>query len=110
MSEKVKNTVIYVANEDCLPSDPSESEKTLLIAVLEGAIDDLGKQGFEAKEAKRFFLNPDEEYLFSFKSICEHLNIPEKQVLILTGLTQDPEFMTSYKRLNSSVANKKTIS
>ena len=106
MSKKVQDTAIYVAHEDFLPFDTSESEKTLLRAVLEGAIEDLEKHGLESKEAKRFFLNPDDEYLFSFKSICHHLNIREKQVLILTGLSQDPEFMTSYQRLNRSLAHK----
>ena len=47
MSKKVQDTAIYVAHEDFLPFDTSESEKTLLRAVLEGAIEDLEKHGLE---------------------------------------------------------------
>lgn len=95
-------TAIFTAYDDFAPHDPAEPERNLLKAILETAMNDLHKDGRKSKEAFRFFLNPDEEYLFSFESICSYLNIPSKQILMFTGLTEDPEFMVSYRRLREA--------
>ena len=96
---KIGETVIFNIDDDLHPSDGVSSERDLLKAVLFSAIGDLDKDGYIAKEAQRFFLNPDSEYLFSFRSICEYLRIPPEQVLESAGLIHNPEFMSSYRRI-----------
>mgnify|MGYP001350210148 CR=1 FL=1 len=93
-----KETSIFIAYDDFEPLDESQSEKFLLKAVLNSAINEVVRDGLKAKDAVRYFLDTDEEYLFSFRSICEHLNISPKQILIVSGLYNNPEFMYRYKR------------
>ncbi|MCA9748966.1 MAG: hypothetical protein KC414_07655 [Romboutsia sp.] len=93
-----RETSIFVAYDEFEPYDESQSEKFLLKAVLNSAISEVVRDGLKAKDAIRYFLDTDEEYLFSFRSICEHLNISPKQVLIISGLYDNPEFMNSYNR------------
>ncbi len=100
---KNKETLIISIDDDIYPSDPVGSERDLLKAVLFSAISDLEKEGYVAKEALRFFLNPDSEYVFSFRSICEYLRIPPEHVLESTGLVDNPEFMNSYRRVHTVV-------
>ncbi len=100
---KNRETLIISIDDDFYPSDPVSSERDLLKAVLSSAISDLEKEGYIAKEAVRFFLNPDSEYIFSFRSICEYLKIPPEQVLESTGLVDNPEFMNSYRRTQADL-------
>lgn len=82
-----KQTIIFVANDDFELFDPSYPEKDLLRAVLLNAIDDLDHNGLEGRRALDFFLSPDhEDYLFSFRSICNHLDIDPNTLLKRIGL------------------------
>jgi hypothetical protein len=82
-----KQTIIFVANDDFELFDPSYPEKDLLRAVLLNAIDDLDHNGLEGRRALDFFLSPDhEDYLFSFRSICNHLDLDPNKVLRQIGI------------------------
>ena len=85
MKEK-RNTAIYFAYDDETPFDPVTCEKNLLRAVLMSAMYDLKKSGQVAEEAKHFFLSPEDDYLFSFNSICSYLGVDPKRILLVTGL------------------------
>lgn len=100
---KNRETLIISIDDDNYPSDPVSSERDLLKAVLFSAISDLEKEGYVAKDALRFFLNPDSEYIFSFRSICEYLKIPPEHILESTGLVDNPEFMNSYRRVRTQM-------
>ena len=88
MSKDEKNTAIYVGFEECLPFDTAMPERNLLRAILLTAMSDLKRQGESQREATEFFMSEDESYVFSFVSICNHLDIDPKQIRIVTGLTQ----------------------
>jgi hypothetical protein len=81
------DTAIYVAYDDCEPEDSARPEKNLLLAVLCNAMSDLNRTGPAGRKAREYFLNADEEYVFSFRSVCSYLNIDPRQVLIVTGLS-----------------------
>lgn len=81
-----KNTAIYIAYDDHEPRDPAVAERNLLRAILLNAMADLKKQGEPSRRALEYFLNPDDSYIFSFMSVCNHLDIDPHQVLIVTGL------------------------
>ena len=83
-----RQTVIYIAYDDFEPFDTAIPEKELLRAVLINAIDDLHHGGLEGRRAAEFFLNLDEseDYLFSFVSICRHLELNPTVVLRSIGL------------------------
>lgn len=85
MTEK-KHTEIYIAYDDHEGLDPSEPEKELLLAILTAALSDLKNPGKEAKRAMEYLLNPEDDYIFSFRSICDYLNIDPQQVLASAGL------------------------
>jgi len=86
MGKPRENTAIYVAYEDCEPHDPSLPEKNLLRAILLTAMSDLKKKGDPYRKALEYFLSPDEEYLFSFRSVCTLLDVDPKLILLVTGL------------------------
>ena len=86
MAREDKNTAIYVAYEDCVPYDPATPEKNLLRAMLLGAMLDLNKPGEVGRHAVEYFLSSDEESLFSFQSVCSHLQVDPGKILQVTGL------------------------
>ncbi|MCB0330354.1 MAG: hypothetical protein KDD70_11840 [Bdellovibrionales bacterium] len=86
MRKDEKNTAIYVANEEYVPWDPVEPERNLLRAILMSALNDIQKGGVLEDDAMSFFLSEEEDYVFSFKAICDFLELDPQQVLILTGL------------------------
>ena len=86
MSKEDKAPVSYKAFDDYEPLDPSVAERDLLRAVLAGAILDMRKDGSEKRKATEFFLSPDDDYIFSFLSICDFLTIDPMKVLVVTGL------------------------
>lgn len=88
MPKEDKNTAIYVGFEECLPYDTATPERNLLRAILLTAMSDLKRQGESQREATEFFMSEDESYVFSFVSICNHLDIDPKQIRIVTGLTE----------------------
>jgi hypothetical protein len=91
MKENRKSTAIYIAYEDEQPIDLANAEKGLLKAILAHAMTDLKRPGKVGRLARAFFLDDDEEYLFSFRSICEHLEIDPGTVLKQVGLIEKIE-------------------
>ena len=88
MQKDDKNTAMHVAFDDCVPYDPALPERNLLRAIILTAMSDLNRQGEAQREATEFFLSEDESYIFSFVSICNHLEIDPKRVLRVTGLSE----------------------
>lgn len=86
MRKEDKNTAIYVAYDDQQPHDSAVPEKNLLVAILLNAISDLRKPGDAGRKAVDYFLSPNEDYIFSFQSICDYLAIDPKRILTITGL------------------------
>lgn len=88
MKKEDKNTAIFVANEEYVPWDPVEPERNLLRAILMSALNDIQKGGSLEEDARSFFLSEEDDYVFSFRAICDFLNLDPSQVLILTGLLE----------------------
>lgn len=83
--EDKKSVVISAYDEDDA-FDEAAPEKGLLVAILLSAINDLKRQGRIGRQAEEFFLNESDEYIFSFKSICDYLSVDPKKILVVTGL------------------------
>lgn len=87
MGKDNKNdTAIFAAYEDTIPWDPATPEKNLLRALLITAMADLKKNGEVGRRAKEYFLSYDSEYLFSFRSVCDYLEIDPQTILSKIGL------------------------
>jgi hypothetical protein len=69
--------------------DFANPERALLAAILVNACYDLRKRGLKHRRAREFFLNPDPDYVFSFRSICSYLSIDPSFVLQKVGLQQE---------------------
>lgn len=80
------DAAIFTAYEDHKGIDLSEPEKNLMRAILRSAMDDIEKDGNVARQARRYFLSKDEDYLYSFETICSQLDLCEKTILELVGL------------------------
>lgn len=63
------------------PFDHIAPEKNLLAAVLINALSDLGQKGPQRSQARRYFTNQSSDYIFSFRSVCDYLNIDPQLVL-----------------------------
>ena len=81
-----KEAVVFTAYDDWEEFDPVRPEKNLLFAVLLSAMNDLRREGDSQRKATEFFLSRDDEYLFSFRAICDYLKLDPKQVLYIAGL------------------------
>lgn len=68
-------TPIFTAYGEFVPWDSAGAEKMLMLAVLRTALDDLRKSGELYREARRYLLSDNDYYLFSFRSICDHLKL-----------------------------------
>lgn len=91
MRPEDRDIAIHVAYDDYDAFDPVTPEKNLLRAVLMSALTDLKKQGELSRKATEFFMNQDEDYLFSFRAICDYLSIDPSKILVVTGLTHSKE-------------------
>ncbi len=89
MQKNKENTAIYVAFEELEPFDPSKPEKNLLRAVLASAMNDLRQTGDVGRKAHEYFLSRDERYIFSFRSVCNFLDLDPKTMLWVVGLRED---------------------
>lgn len=85
------DSAIYEAFDDHTPIDPAVAERNLMRAMLRLALDDLRKGGDPAEDAKDFLLSDEEQYLFSFMSICRELNFCAETVRKISGLWGEPE-------------------
>lgn len=86
MSKQSNETTVFIAFDDCVPYDSARPEKELLRAILLNALSDLKKPGELSRRAREYFLSPEDDYLFSFQSVCNFLNIDPKRILKVTGL------------------------
>lgn len=84
-----EDTAIFIAHDDHVSRDIAESEKNLMRAILRTAMDDLRKRGEAHRDARRYFLGTDDFYLYSFRSVCNHLQLCPKTVLTIVGLRED---------------------
>ena len=102
MQKEEKNTAIYVAYEGEQSVDPVRPEKNLLFAILLSAINDLNKIGGDQRRAVEYFLSPEEDYIFSFRSICDTLRLDPSKILYITGLNQPKHKARKPLKLNTS--------
>lgn len=86
MGNDSKHTAIYTAFDDYDQPEIIVPERNLLRAILLNALADLRRPGEFNRKATDYFINPDEEYIFSFRSICSFLQISPQHILILAGL------------------------
>lgn len=86
MRSEDKNIALYTAFEEVVPYDPALPERNLLRAIILTALTDLNKPGDLNRQATEFFLSNDEHYIFSFQSICNHLDVDPKRILTVAGL------------------------
>ena len=86
MSKDKAPTAVHVAYEDEAPFDVVAPEKSLLNAILQSALLDLSKKGVERRKAMEYFLEPSQEYIFSFRSICDFLSVDPNKILVVAGL------------------------
>ncbi len=89
MKKNLEDTAIYVAYDDHQGYDPARPERDLLRAVLMSALSDVKKSGGVQEEARQFFLCEEDDYIFSFRSICQFLSVDPDKVLVLTGLNDE---------------------
>ena len=83
-----ENETLIVELED-EAYDFANPERALLAAILVNACYDLRKRGLKQRRAREFFLNPDNDYVFSFRSICSYLSMDPSFVLEKVGLLQE---------------------
>lgn len=81
-----KELAIFTAYDDEEPYDVARPEKSLLLALLLNALSDLNKNGEPHRKATEFFMNEEEDYIFSFRTICSYLSIDPKRVLVFAGI------------------------
>lgn len=85
-----KVAVAHVGFEEFEPADPATPEKELLRAILVTALSDVKKAGEDKRRATEFFLSPEDDYIFSFLSICDYLRLDAKRILLVAGLGREP--------------------
>jgi hypothetical protein len=86
MSKDKAPTAIHIAYEDEAQFDVVAPEKGLLNAIIQSALLDLNRKGAERRRAIEYFLDTDEEYIFSFRSICDYLSVDANKILMVTGI------------------------
>ncbi len=79
---------VYIAYDDHEGFDSALAEKNLMRAILKTAMEDIRKRGEPYREARRYLLSNDERYLFSFMSVCGHLNLCPKTIRRVLGLAE----------------------
>ncbi len=80
------DSAVYTAFDDYLCIDSAEPEKNLMRSILRSAMEDIQKHGEAGRIAREYFCNRDTNYLYSFRSICLHLNVSPQTILIKVGL------------------------
>lgn len=80
------DSAMFTAFEDYKNPDVSEPEKNLMRAILRSAMDDMQKDKAEKRKAQNYFLEDGDDYLYSFRSICNQLELCEQTILDLVGV------------------------
>ncbi len=88
-----KNTAIYIGFDDYEQAELATPEKNLLRAILLNAIADVNRPGEFSRRAKDYFLSKEDDYIFSFQSVCSFLNINPHHILVLVGLEQSDRYV-----------------
>ena len=86
MARSDDKIALNIAYDELRGWDPTEPEKSLMRAMLMTAISDLKKEGHTKRKAREYFLNAEDDYVLSFRSICSYLNINSQSVLYAIGL------------------------
>lgn len=89
-------TAIYTAYDDFKQIDHALPERNLMRAMLTLAMDDVRAGGDRARDASRYILEERDDYIYSFISICHHLELCPRTIrrvlgLIPLALTRTPE-------------------
>lgn len=86
-----RNTAIFIAYEDHQETELAVPERELLRAILRSALLDVrrAKSAEELRKAKIYLLDGDEDYIFSFRSICQFLNLVPERIIEALGLGQE---------------------
>ena len=93
MMREGKNTAIYIGFDDFEQPELATPEKNLLRAILLNAIADVNRPGEFSRRAKDYFLSKEDDYIFSFQSVCSFLNINPHHILVLTGLEHSDRYI-----------------
>jgi hypothetical protein len=102
MMREGKNTAIYVGFDDFEQPELATPEKNLLRAILLNAIADVNRPGEFSRRAKDYFLSKEDDYIFSFQSVCSFLNINPYHILVLTGLEQSDRYVVKKPHKNGT--------
>jgi len=86
-----RNTAIFVAYEDHQETEMAVPERELLRAILRSALLDVrkAKSEEELRKATHYVLDGDEDYIFSFRSICQFLNLVPERIIEALGIAHD---------------------
>ncbi len=80
------DSAVFTAYEDHKGVDGAESEKNLMRAILHQAMEDIKKGGDKSRDAGRYFIDARDDYLYSFVSICRHLELCAKTIRTVVGI------------------------
>ncbi len=105
MARDKRNTAIFTAYDDWDAENIPIPEKSLLRAVLQNAISDMNREGEFSRRARDFFLNKEDDYIFSFQAICSYLDINPERVLVVVGLNKEHKLKPSDRSYHSNKAN-----
>ena len=92
MTSEKRNTAIFTAYDDQEAPELATPERNLLRAVLLNAVSDMNREGEFSRKARDYFLSKEDDYLFSFQSVCSFLNINPHHILIIVGLEKSDRF------------------
>lgn len=92
MTSEKRNTAIFTAYDDQEAPELATPEKNLLRAILLNAVSDMNRDGEFSRKARDYFLSKEDDYLFSFQSVCSFLNINPHHILIIVGLEKSDRF------------------
>jgi hypothetical protein len=93
MMREGKNTAIYVGFDDFEQPELATPERNLLRAILLNAIADVNRPGEFSRRAKDYLLSKEDDYIFSFQSVCSFLNVNPHHILVITGLEQSDRYV-----------------
>ena len=88
-----RNTAIYTAFDDYDSGELPIPERGLLRAILLNAIADMNREDEFARKARAYFLSKEDDYIFSFQSVCSFLNINPHHILVIVGLEQSDRYV-----------------
>lgn len=82
------DAAMHTAFDEFNPPDSAESERNLMRAILRTAMDDIQKTGAPYREAYAYLTSDDDRYLYSFLSICYHLELSPMTIRGYCGIVR----------------------